>query len=98
MAAIHRLTKVLLDSMFWLFPVNPLRRILPRALSYRIARSAVPGHIRITVHLELRIPFQRDDPEPEIEVEVEEAELDEMLEPPDPAAHAPLLRSLHGIL
>lgn len=114
-AAIHRMITVLLESMLQFVPANPLRRVLPRALPCRVVfRSASPGHIRITIELELRIPFQNYDPEPENEV----AELDEGLPPLElaeaevdmpavqvvgvvqgiPTAHVPLLGSLYGVL
>lgn len=107
-ATIHRMVEVLLPFVRQLAPVDPLR-LLHRALPYRAAlRAVVPGRMRITIELELRITLQRGDAAPENVVgvaeplEPAEADIDipavENMIQGIPAPHAPLRGSLYGIL
>lgn len=107
--AVRRMVGALLPFVHQLASVNPLRRLLHQTLPYRATlRSVVPGSMRITIELDLKIFFQDgaavpenvvgavEPPEP-AEAEVNIPAIGDMI-PDVPAADAPLLGSLHGIL
>lgn len=101
---IHRLMEALLPLVLQLAPAVPLRRILYRALPCEIAlRSIVPGSMRITIELKLRISFQSEGTEPGNVVEMNpigpiELVEAEAIENQDIPPHTSLMGSLYGIL